>query len=217
MRASHRPDVALALLGPAARLSRRPRRHQRLPRPIDARTSGPLTARKAGHRLAVGDAGPPAAARRPPRQRPARRARAGRHPPGGDGLGAPVDDAKIVRTGTMELQVADVPKALAAARDGIRAIGGYIGASQTQNGVTSRSPRSPIGSRSPDGRKRSTPGGLNGLTTKVVSQQTNAVEVTGQLVDLEARIRNLKASETALRGSRPTRSRCPTCSRSRRG
>ncbi len=40
--------------------------------------------------------------------------------------------------------------------------------------------------------------GLNGLTSKVVGEQTQAVEVTGQVIDLEARIRNLRASETAL-------------------
>ena len=120
---------------------------------------------------------------------------------GGDGLGAPIDDAKIVRTGTVELQVSDVPKALAAARDGIRAMGGYIGASQTQN--EGDSPVASVTYRIPVARWEDALdllGGLNGLTTKVVSQQTNAVEVTSQVVDLEARIKNLKASETALQG-----------------
>ena len=41
---------------------------------------------------------------------------------------------------------------------------------------------------------------LGGLTTKVVSEQTQAAEVTAQIVDLEARIRNLQASETAFQG-----------------
>ena len=39
------------------------------------------------------------------------------------------DDAKIVRTGSIDLQVSDVPKALRAARDGIVGMGGYVGAS----------------------------------------------------------------------------------------
>ena len=120
---------------------------------------------------------------------------------GGDGLGAPIDDAKIVRTGTIQLQVTDVPKALAAARDGIRAMGGYIGASQTQN--DGESPIASVTYRIPVARWEDALdllGGLNGLTTKVVAQQTNAVEVTSQVVDLEARIKNLKASETALQG-----------------
>src|SRR5690348_16017642 len=66
---------------------------------------------------------------------------AGRQPdqaPNGEGsnpdqVGQLVDDAKIVRTGTIDLQVKDVPNALTAARNGIRAMGGYIGASQTQS------------------------------------------------------------------------------------
>ena len=43
---------------------------------------------------------------------------------------------------------------------------------------------------------------LNGMTTKVVTEQTDAVEVTGQIVDLDARIRNLRASESALQAHR---------------
>jgi Domain of unknown function (DUF4349) len=118
---------------------------------------------------------------------------------GGDGVGAPVDDAKIVRTGTIDLQVKDVPTALAAARDGIRAMGGYIGASQTQD--DDGHPVASVTYRVPADRWEDALdllGSLGGQTTKVVSQQTNAVEVTSQIVDLDARIRNLQASETAL-------------------
>ena len=64
---------------------------------------------------------------------------------------------------------------------------------------TSRTPPSPTGSRPTAGKTRSTCcASLNGLTSKVVGEQTQAVEVTGQVIDLEARIRNLRASETAL-------------------
>lgn len=116
-----------------------------------------------------------------------------------DGVGAAVDDAKIIRTGTIELEVTDVPSALVTARNGIRAIGGYIGASHTEN-IEDR-PFATITYRIPVDRwedaldllRR-----LNGLTSKVVTEQTEAVEVTGQVIDLEARIRNLRASETAL-------------------
>ena len=118
---------------------------------------------------------------------------------GGDGVGALIDDAKIIRTGTIDLEVTDVPTALVTARDGIRAMGGYVGASQTQN-VDDR-PTASITYRIPASRwedaldllRR-----LNGLTSKVVTEQTQAVEVTGQVVDLQARIKNLRASEAAL-------------------
>jgi hypothetical protein len=116
-----------------------------------------------------------------------------------DGVGAPVDDARIIRTGTIELEVKDVPAALVTARNGIRAMGGYVGASRTEN-VDDR-PLAQITYRIPADRWEDALDllrGLNGQTTKVVTEQTEAVEVTGQVIDLEARIRNLRASETAL-------------------
>ena len=116
-----------------------------------------------------------------------------------DGVGALVDDAKIIRTGTIELEVKDVPTALVTARNGIRAMGGYVGASRTEN-VDER-PLAQITYRIPADRWEDALDllrNLNGQTTKLVSEQTEAVEVTGQVIDIEARIRNLRASETAL-------------------
>lgn len=117
----------------------------------------------------------------------------------GDGVGALVDDAKIIRTGTIDIEVTDVPKALLAARDGIRAMGGYIGASQTAN--TDDRPTASVTYRIPADRWEDALDllrGLNGLTAKVLDEKTDAIEVTGAVIDLEARIRNLRASETAL-------------------
>ena len=111
------------------------------------------------------------------------------------------DDAKIIRTGTIDLQVSDVPKALRTARDGIVAMGGYVGASNTSN--DGDQPSAEITYRIPADRWEDALDllrGLNGLTTKVVTEHTEAVEVTGQVVDLEARIKNLQASEVALQG-----------------
>jgi hypothetical protein len=116
-----------------------------------------------------------------------------------DGVGAVVDDAKIIRTGTIELEVKDVPTALVTARNGIRTMGGYVGASRTEN-VDER-PLAQITYRIPADRWEDALDllrNLNGQTSKVVTEQTEAVEVTGQVIDIEARIRNLRASETAL-------------------
>lgn len=116
-----------------------------------------------------------------------------------DGVGAPVDDARIVRTGSIDLEVTDVDDALAAARDGIRALGGYIAASRTQH-VDER-PTASVTYRIPTDRWEEALAllrGLDGLTTRVVDERTEAVEVTAAIVDLEARIRNLRASEEAL-------------------
>jgi hypothetical protein len=116
-----------------------------------------------------------------------------------DEVGNLVDDAKIVRTGSIELQVGDVPAALLAARDGIRGMGGYIGASQTEN-VDDR-PVARITYRVPVDRWEEALDllrGIAGESTKVLNERTEAVEVTGAVIDLEARIRNLRASEAAL-------------------
>lgn len=109
------------------------------------------------------------------------------------------DDARIIRTGSVQLEVTDVPLALRTARDAIVAMGGYVGASNTSN--SDEQPFAEITYRIPADRWEDALDvlrNLNGLTKKVVNEQTQAVEVTGQIVDLEARIKNLRASETAL-------------------
>ncbi len=119
---------------------------------------------------------------------------------GGNAIGAR-DDARIIRTGSIELEVSDVPRALRTARDAIVGLGGYVGASNTSN--FDDRPSAQITYRIPADRWEEALDALrdlNGLTTKVVTEQTEAVEVTGQIVDLQARIRNLRASETALQG-----------------
>jgi Domain of unknown function (DUF4349) len=124
-------------------------------------------------------------------------------PPGstenGDNAVGGVDDARIVRTGTMELEVKDVASAVTKARSVIRGMGGYIGASDTtSDGDT---PVAVITYRIPVDRWEDALAALrtlDGETMKIVTEQTQAVEVTGQIVDLEARIKNLRASEAAL-------------------
>ena len=110
-----------------------------------------------------------------------------------------MDDARIIRTGSMDLEVSDVEAAVKAARTAILAMGGYVGASNA--GTDGETEFAEISYRIPADRweealtdLRS----LGGLTTKVVSEQTQAIEVTAQVVDLEARIRNLESSERAL-------------------
>lgn len=118
---------------------------------------------------------------------------------GGDGVGAPIDDARIVRTGTIDLEVGDVAAALTKARDGIRALGGYIGASSTQN--EGDTPIASVTYRVPSDRWEDALDllrGISGPGTKVVAERTDAIEVTGQVIDLQARIKNLRAAETSL-------------------
>ena len=81
------------------------------------------------------------------------------------------------------------------------ALGGYVGASTTSN--DGDQPSAQITYRIPAANWETALDllrGLNGLTTKVVTEHTEAVEVTSQVIDLEARIANLRASETAFQG-----------------
>ena len=127
------------------------------------------------------------------------------NPEPGSGVGggqiAAVDDAKIIRTGTMSIEVKDVGAALRTARDAIVGLGGYVGASTTSN--DGEQPSAQITYRIPAAKWETALDllrGLNGLTTKVVTEHTEAVEVTSQVIDLQARIANLRASETAFQG-----------------
>jgi uncharacterized protein DUF4349 len=120
--------------------------------------------------------------------------------PSGNGNGsngAFKDDAKIVRTGDLQLRVKDLDAALNAGRDAVRTTGGYVGASrQTNNGDNSVAS---VTYRIPAARWEEALAALRKLGT-VLGEETNAVEVTGQIIDLQARIANLRASETALQG-----------------
>ena len=88
------------------------------------------------------------------------------------------------------------PAALTAARDGDRRAWAATSARRSRTArATTSTRRSRTASRSTAGRMPSTSCAGSGTE---VGEQTDAVEVTGQIVDLEARIRNLKASETAL-------------------
>ena len=111
-------------------------------------------------------------------------------------LSAPRDDLQIVYTGSLQLVVGDLASALAKGKAAVLATGGYIGASQEANDGD-RSVAT-ITYRIPATRWEDAIDDLRGLATKVVAEQTQATEVGGQIVDLEARITNLRASEASL-------------------
>lgn len=108
------------------------------------------------------------------------------------------NNLQIVYTGSLQLVVADVTQALAKAKTVVEAVGGYIGASQESN--AGDQPTAVITYRIPASRWEDAIGQLRGLAAKVVSEETQAQEVGGQVVDLQARIANLRASESALQG-----------------
>jgi hypothetical protein len=102
----------------------------------------------------------------------------------------------IVRTGTLTVQVADLD---AAVRDGDAAViraGGYVsGSSRAADGG---SQSAVVTYRIPSAAWVATLGALHGLASKVVSEEIKTDEVSAQVVDLTARIANLRATEAAL-------------------
>jgi hypothetical protein len=117
----------------------------------------------------------------------------------GGGNGAPLPDTRrIVYTGSLDLVVDDITAATERARVAVLAVGGYIGASQERN--DHKGAVATITYRIPASRWDAAIEAIRGLAVKVVGGQTQAVEVGDQIVDLEARLRNLRASEQVLVG-----------------
>jgi hypothetical protein len=106
------------------------------------------------------------------------------------------DDALIVRTGSMAVEVADFDTALAKARTAVTGLGGYISGSQMA--TDGDQPYASITYRIPSDRWDDAMAALKALGTKVLSEQTQAVEVTTAVVDLDARIDNLQVTERSL-------------------
>lgn len=106
------------------------------------------------------------------------------------------DDALIVRTASLELEVEDVAAILLDARAGIAALGGYVSGSDEFDQGERR--WASVTYRVPVDRFEQALDGLRGLSDRVVRESTQSQEVTASVVDLEARIANLRASEAAL-------------------
>jgi hypothetical protein len=111
-------------------------------------------------------------------------------------LYAPGQDLLIIKTGNLVLQVTSIDAALASATHQIDALGGYVsGSDRSGDGDTAQAS---VTFRVPAARWDEALTGLRGLATKVLGEQSKTEDVTGQVVDLGARIKNLKATEQAL-------------------
>jgi hypothetical protein len=106
------------------------------------------------------------------------------------------NDQLIVRTGSLALEVKDLDTTLLQARARIVGLGGYVSDSERANAGDQTTAL--ITYRIPAARWDEALDALRGFATKVVGEQTRAVEVTGQVLDLGARIDNLRATERAL-------------------
>ena len=115
-----------------------------------------------------------------------------------DAAAAAAEQALVVKTGTLDLQVTDVDAAVVRARTLISGFGGYV--SGSQQSAKGDQPVASITYRIPADQWDAALNALRGLGTKVLSEKTDATEVTGQVIDLGARVQNLRVTEAALQG-----------------
>ncbi len=108
------------------------------------------------------------------------------------------DQQLIVYTGSLDLEVADIDAAVGQAETLIKNLGGHIAgsrASDTGNGKSAY-----VTYRIPAEHWTEAVDGLKGLATRVADEQTSSEDVTAQVVDLDARLANLRSTESALQG-----------------
>lgn len=137
-------------------------------------------------------------------------------------VGAPVDEGKqvadaagaaappellIIRTGQLEIEVGDLAAGVATARTRVLAVGGYISASDETASNEGASASAVY--RIPADRWDEALDGIRGIASQVRGQQVETEAVTAQVVDLGARITNLRASEAALQGIMGQATRIP--------
>ena len=102
----------------------------------------------------------------------------------------------IVRTGSISIEVPKIDPAILQVRTAIAGLGGYVSDSNESNQADQQS--ASVTYRIPVARWQDALDAIQGIATKVDSSKSNAVEVTGQVLDLGARIDNLRTTETAL-------------------
>jgi hypothetical protein len=102
-------------------------------------------------------------------------------------------DRKMVRTGALELIVTSPADAAEQIRLMAESMGGYLEAAQI--GGTKEAPTAALTIRIPATRFEDAKAGIRKLAARVESEKTDAQDVTRQYVDMEARLRNLRAEE----------------------
>jgi hypothetical protein len=102
----------------------------------------------------------------------------------------------IVRTGTLELEVASLAASISAAANLVTDAGGYI--SGSDENASGDKANASVSYRIPAAVWDTTLGGIRKVASVVRHQQVTSEEVSGQVVDLGARISNLRATEAAL-------------------
>ncbi len=115
-------------------------------------------------------------------------------PTGGEPLAAPIEQ-RIIKTGEITLEVESVAEALGRVRALTAELNGYVGGSQA--GTLEESATLTL--RIPADAFDTMLARLHELDVEVIAEATREQDVTGQVVDLEARVDNLRASEASYR------------------
>ena len=118
---------------------------------------------------------------------------------GGRGVGSYApgqQDLLIIKNGTLVLQVTDIDGGLTAATDRIKGLGGYVSGSRRSG--DGEFDQATITFRVPAAKWDDALAALRGIATKVLGEDSSTEDVTTQVVDLGARIKNLQATEQAL-------------------
>jgi hypothetical protein len=102
----------------------------------------------------------------------------------------------IVRTGTLDLEVGSLASSVAAAGSVVSVAGGYV--SGSDEAAAGDKATASVSYRIPASAWDATLDGIRRVATTVRHQQVTSEEVSGQVVDLGARILNLRATEAAL-------------------
>lgn len=115
-------------------------------------------------------------------------------PATGNGNAAPIEQ-RIIKTGEVTVEVADVPATVGRVRAFVLELGGYVGGSQAGSGDQGAT----LTLRVPAARFDEALERLRDLDGEVIAEATRESDVTRQIIDLGARIANLEASEASYR------------------
>lgn len=108
---------------------------------------------------------------------------------------ASIADRKIVRTGEISVEVSNVAAAVGRVRALALEFGGYVGSSESG----SQGQSATLTLRIPADRFEDALAGIHKLDGDVLNEATREEDVTTAVVDLEARLKNLQASEVQYR------------------
>jgi hypothetical protein len=108
----------------------------------------------------------------------------------------PGPEDQIIKTGTITIQVAGLDQSIVRATDQIHGLGGWLAGSDRT--VSTAEEIASVTYRVPANRFEDALAAMRVLGTKVLGEHTDSTPVGGVIVDLQARIENLRASEKAI-------------------